>query len=55
MIELGIRNINRDIKQYVKYLTELGLTFDINEKFHKGDKYNYTLIKLGLDQVKIVK
>ncbi len=44
-----------DIKQYVKYLTELGLTFDINEKFHKGDKYNYTLIKLGLDQVKIVK
>jgi hypothetical protein len=44
-----------NIKQYVKYLTELGLTFDINEKLHKGDKYNYTLIKLGLDQVKIVK
>jgi hypothetical protein len=43
------------IKQYVKYLTKLGLIFDINEKLHKGDKYNYTLIKLGLDQVKIVK
>jgi hypothetical protein len=44
-----------DIKQYIKYLTELGLTFSINEKLHKGDKYNYTLIKLGLDQVQIVK
>lgn len=48
------RGYKKEIKQYITYLNQLGCKFIVNEKLHQNGVH-HTHIKLGLDQVRIVK